>query len=209
MYPCTLVDAYPLNQYACVRYKAMIGSNLAPPLSEYGHIRTSHVTCLLQNRYILTGLEYPFNVEPGRQSFPLQYTPYSPPSLFIFSLLLLFSFICFPFRSLQGQIYFLMSDSAPVKHELWQYKPNKVLGVIGAIAFLILSLIHIVKLFRNRVWFCIPFVIGGLVSYCSFCAAMLIADRGISLKLWDMLRARWLTMTPRRKCHILFSRSLF
>ena len=51
-----------------------------------------------------------------------------------------------------------------VKWEIWPYTPSAAGGAIGCIVFALLTGFHAYRLFRNRTWFCIPFVIGGLVS---------------------------------------------
>lgn len=58
-----------------------------------------------------------------------------------------------------------MSDTSdkPV-YVLWPYQPTVAAGVIAAIVMFILFLIHTFRLIKNRTWFCIPFVIGALVS---------------------------------------------
>ncbi|KAF1995602.1 RTA1 like protein [Amniculicola lignicola CBS 123094] len=51
---------------------------------------------------------------------------------------------------------------AKTEYVLWHYTPSLAGGVIGAIVFLVLTGAHIFRLIRNRTWFCIPFVVGGL-----------------------------------------------
>ncbi|OAL56227.1 RTA1 like protein [Pyrenochaeta sp. DS3sAY3a] len=55
-----------------------------------------------------------------------------------------------------------MSDSDKPKYVLWPYTPSIAGGIVAAIVFFILTGIHIFRLVKNRTWFCIPFVIGGL-----------------------------------------------
>jgi hypothetical protein len=55
-----------------------------------------------------------------------------------------------------------MSDSQPVDFELWHYKPSIAGGVVACVAFLLLTLLHGWRLIRTRLWFCTPFVVGGL-----------------------------------------------
>jgi hypothetical protein len=57
-----------------------------------------------------------------------------------------------------------MSDSKP-KFELWPYNPSIAGGILAAIIFAILAGIHAFRLAKHRTWFCVPFVIGGLVSH--------------------------------------------
>lgn len=57
-----------------------------------------------------------------------------------------------------------MSDSGKAEYKLWYYTPSVAGGAIACIVFCILTLLHCFRLFKNRTWYCIPFVIGGLVS---------------------------------------------
>ncbi|KAF5010180.1 hypothetical protein FDECE_3673 [Fusarium decemcellulare] len=51
---------------------------------------------------------------------------------------------------------------------LWSYVPSMAAAVIFTIVFLVLSLAHTWKMFRCRLWFCIPFVIGGYLEVVGF-----------------------------------------
>lgn len=44
---------------------------------------------------------------------------------------------------------------------LWSYVPSMPAAIIFCIIFLGLSMVHTWKLLRNRMWFCLPFAIGG------------------------------------------------
>lgn len=46
---------------------------------------------------------------------------------------------------------------------LWSYVPNMAAAAIFTVIFFLLSLAHTWKMYRYRMWFCLPFVIGG---YC-------------------------------------------
>ena len=48
---------------------------------------------------------------------------------------------------------------------LWSYVPSIAAGAIFTIVFLVLSAAHTWKMWTKRMWFCLPFVIGG---YCEF-----------------------------------------
>jgi hypothetical protein len=56
-----------------------------------------------------------------------------------------------------------MSELAKV--QLWHYTPSIAGGVIAALAFCGLSVFHTWRLIRTRLWFCIPFVIGGFCTW--------------------------------------------
>jgi hypothetical protein len=47
---------------------------------------------------------------------------------------------------------------------LWDYVPSLPLAISFAILFTLLTILHIYKMFRSKLWFCIPFVIGGICA---------------------------------------------
>ncbi|KAH7269226.1 RTA1 like protein-domain-containing protein [Fusarium redolens] len=51
---------------------------------------------------------------------------------------------------------------------LWRYVPSIPAAVIFIIVFLVLSAAHTWKMIQNRLWFCIPFVIGGFLEVIGF-----------------------------------------
>jgi hypothetical protein len=63
-----------------------------------------------------------------------------------------------------------MSDDSVPKYVLWPYTPTTAAGVIAAVAFILLTGLHIWRLVKNRTWFCIPFVIGGLFETIGYAA---------------------------------------
>lgn len=56
----------------------------------------------------------------------------------------------------------MSNDSAPGKYVFWFYSPSVPAGIIAAILFAIVTILHTWRLIRTRLWFCIPFVVGGL-----------------------------------------------
>ncbi|PVH77419.1 RTA1-domain-containing protein [Cadophora sp. DSE1049] len=46
--------------------------------------------------------------------------------------------------------------------QYWIYEPSVPAGATAAAIFGILTIIHIFRLFTTRVWFCVPFVLGGI-----------------------------------------------
>ena len=48
------------------------------------------------------------------------------------------------------------------KYYLYHYEPSKVAAIIFVALFAITTVLHIYQLVRNRVWYFIPFVVGGL-----------------------------------------------
>jgi hypothetical protein len=63
-----------------------------------------------------------------------------------------------------------MSDIEKPKYVLWPYTPTIAAGVIAALVFFALSGLHLWRLVKNRTWFCIPFVVGGLFEAIGYCA---------------------------------------
>jgi hypothetical protein len=61
------------------------------------------------------------------------------------------------------------SEPLPYKGDfyLWKYVPSMAAAVIFLILYLIASCMHTWKMWTMRMWFCIPFVIGG------FCPSLL------------------------------------
>ncbi|KAK4222593.1 RTA1 like protein-domain-containing protein [Podospora fimiseda] len=53
---------------------------------------------------------------------------------------------------------------------LWKYIPSVPLAIIFAILFLAITGLHIKKLFDSRTWYCIWFIIGGLMEVAGFIA---------------------------------------
>lgn len=50
---------------------------------------------------------------------------------------------------------------------LWAYLPSLPAAITFAMLFLILTIAHTWKMFRTKMWFCIPFVIGGICTSAS------------------------------------------
>lgn len=50
-------------------------------------------------------------------------------------------------------------------YPLWKYVPSLPAAVVFTVLFGILTLGHSWKMFAHRMWFCIPFVIGGICKY--------------------------------------------
>jgi hypothetical protein len=48
---------------------------------------------------------------------------------------------------------------------LWAYIPNLPAAIVFAILFALATAAHMYKMFRTRMWFCIPFVIGGICTF--------------------------------------------
>lgn len=44
----------------------------------------------------------------------------------------------------------------------WKYLPSLPAAIVFCILFFILTTAHAYRLYINRLWFCIPFVAGGI-----------------------------------------------
>lgn len=47
-------------------------------------------------------------------------------------------------------------------YPLWRYIPSLPAAIVFTILFSILTIGHTWRMVRHRLWFCIPFVVGGL-----------------------------------------------
>jgi hypothetical protein len=63
-----------------------------------------------------------------------------------------------------------MSENGVPKYVLWPYTPTIAAGAIAAIVFILLTSVHTWRLAKNRTWFCIPFVVGGLFETIGYAA---------------------------------------
>jgi hypothetical protein len=63
-----------------------------------------------------------------------------------------------------------MSDNSVPEYVLWPYTPTTAAGAIAAIVFVVLTGLHTWWLIKNRTWFCIPFVVGGLFETIGYAA---------------------------------------
>lgn len=50
-------------------------------------------------------------------------------------------------------------------YALWHYIPNRPAAIVFVVLFALMTIFHGTVMIRNRMWFCIPFVIGG---FCKF-----------------------------------------
>jgi hypothetical protein len=63
-----------------------------------------------------------------------------------------------------------MSDNTTPKYILWPYTPTIAAGAIAALVFVALTSWHTWRLVKNKTWFCIPFVVGGLFETIGYAA---------------------------------------
>ncbi|KAF3041892.1 hypothetical protein E8E12_005220 [Didymella heteroderae] len=53
---------------------------------------------------------------------------------------------------------------------LWKYVPNLTAAIAFAILFLILTIIHGLMIWQTRLWFCLPFLLGGTFEVVGYIA---------------------------------------
>ncbi|KAK3332186.1 RTA1 like protein [Cercophora scortea] len=67
-----------------------------------------------------------------------------------------------------------MSDSGPQPYKggyyLWSYVPSLAAAIVFAVLFIGITAAHCYGLWKSRLWFCIWFIIGGLMEIVGFCA---------------------------------------
>ncbi|KAF2194575.1 RTA1 like protein [Zopfia rhizophila CBS 207.26] len=95
-----------------------------------------------------------------------------------------------------------MADQQPVEFKLWLYTPSLAGGIIGALVFALLTGLHTFNLVRNRTWFCIPFVIGGLFETIGY-AARGAAANNMESKMPYIIQSILILLAP-----ILFAASI-
>ncbi|KAI1408592.1 RTA1 like protein [Hypoxylon sp. FL1857] len=60
---------------------------------------------------------------------------------------------------------------------LWKYLPSIPAAIIFALLFLAATGAHCWRLFKTRLWFCLPFVVGGIMEVIGYCARAAAHDR--------------------------------
>src|ERR1700733_1748371 len=63
-----------------------------------------------------------------------------------------------------------ISGRATSVYLLYQYVPNLVTAIIAIAIFTMLTAAHFFRLLKTRMWFCIPFVVGGICK-CGHCCS--------------------------------------
>ena len=48
--------------------------------------------------------------------------------------------------------------------DLYQYTPSIVAAAIFIVIFAVLTILHTYRLIRTRLWFCLPFTVGGICT---------------------------------------------
>ncbi|KAM5354686.1 hypothetical protein ACJ41O_001333 [Fusarium nematophilum] len=88
-------------------------------------------------------------------------------------------------------------------YPLWHYVPSLPAAIIFAIVFSILTIGHAWKMFRHRMWFCIPFVVGGVFEVIGY-AGRAAAYNATGALIPYVLQSTFLLLAP-----ILFAASLY
>jgi hypothetical protein len=96
-----------------------------------------------------------------------------------------------------------MSDNAKPEYVLWPYTPTIAAGVIATLVFIALTTLHTWRLVKNRTWFCIPFVIGGLFETIGY-AARAAAHNDTVSKIPYIIQSTLILIAP-----ILFAASVY
>ncbi|KAF1976284.1 hypothetical protein BU23DRAFT_456382 [Bimuria novae-zelandiae CBS 107.79] len=96
-----------------------------------------------------------------------------------------------------------MTDSGKPEYQLWHYTPSTAGGAIACIIFFILTALHSWRIVKNRTWFCIPFVIGGLFETIGY-GARAVADTDLQNKITYIIQSVLILIAP-----ILFAASIY
>lgn len=96
-----------------------------------------------------------------------------------------------------------MADNSKPAYVLWPYTPTIAAGVIAALVFIALTSLHTWRLVRNRTWFCIPFVVGGLFETIGY-AARAAAHNDMESKTPYIIQSILILVAP-----ILFAASVY
>ncbi|RSL74306.1 hypothetical protein CEP53_000336 [Fusarium sp. AF-6] len=88
-------------------------------------------------------------------------------------------------------------------YPLWRYIPSLPAAIVFVVIFGILTIGHAWKMFRHRMWFCIPFVVGGIFEIIGY-AARAIAYNNTGELIPYVLQSALLLLAP-----ILFAASLY
>ncbi|KAF1917550.1 RTA1 like protein-domain-containing protein [Ampelomyces quisqualis] len=86
---------------------------------------------------------------------------------------------------------------------IWDYVPSLPLAVAFAALFALVTAAHTWKMYRTRIWFCIPFVIGGIGEVAGYVCRVLAFNNTGSLALF-VCQALLLLLPP-----VLFAASLY
>ncbi|KPM37536.1 hypothetical protein AK830_g9016 [Neonectria ditissima] len=88
-------------------------------------------------------------------------------------------------------------------YPLWRYIPSLPAAIVFTVIFALLTIAHCWKLFRHRMWFCIPFAVGGLFEIIGYIGRVL-AHNSTGTLIPYVLQSIFLLIAP-----ILFAASLY
>ncbi|KAH7408796.1 RTA1 like protein-domain-containing protein [Phaeosphaeria sp. MPI-PUGE-AT-0046c] len=86
---------------------------------------------------------------------------------------------------------------------LWDYVPSLSLAIIFAVLFAIITALHGYKMLRTKMWFCIPFVVGGICEPIGYGCRALSHFHTASLTLY-LLQALFILLPP-----VLFAATIY
>ncbi|CAK7233497.1 hypothetical protein SBRCBS47491_008630 [Sporothrix bragantina] len=88
-------------------------------------------------------------------------------------------------------------------YALWHYIPNRPAAIIFVVLFAIATVYHGTALIRHRLWFCIPFVIGGVFEVIGYIGRILAYNQTGDVIPY-ILQSIFLLLAP-----VLFAASLY
>ncbi|KAH6673911.1 RTA1 like protein-domain-containing protein [Plectosphaerella plurivora] len=88
-------------------------------------------------------------------------------------------------------------------YPLWRYIPSLPAAIVFAAVFGVLTIAHTWRMFRHRMWFCIPFVVGGLFEIIGY-VGRAAAYNSTGALMPYVLQSTFLLLAP-----VLFAASLY
>ncbi|EEU39233.1 uncharacterized protein NECHADRAFT_42828 [Fusarium vanettenii 77-13-4] len=88
-------------------------------------------------------------------------------------------------------------------YHLWNYIPSRPAAITFIVVFTILTVGHIWRMLRHKMWFCIPFVVGGAFEVIGYVLRALAYDKTGELIPY-VLQSSFLLLGP-----VLFAASLY
>ncbi|KIH91170.1 RTA1 like protein [Sporothrix brasiliensis 5110] len=61
-------------------------------------------------------------------------------------------------------------------YPLWHYIPNRPAAIVFVVLFALMTALHGIRMVRHRMWFCIPFVTGGVFETIGYLGRVLAYD---------------------------------
>ncbi|KAF3355659.1 hypothetical protein VD0004_g9407 [Verticillium dahliae] len=88
-------------------------------------------------------------------------------------------------------------------YKLWHYIPSLPAAIVFAALFGVLTVGHALRMFRHRMWFCLPFVVGGVFEIVGY-VGRAAAHNSTGTLMPYVLQSTFLLLAP-----ILFAASLY